>query len=97
MLVGRPLDETSSWWWQPPMSVCKLCWPLLRAGMTVLDHFFCKMYFLYVSGSRKKNLADFFWVLPPQKSIFLWAGWLASQISRIEGMPSILENCIIKK
>ena len=40
--------------------------------------FFCKMYFLYASGSRKKKLADFFWVLPPQKSIFLWkgvAGW----------------------
>ena len=59
------------------MSVCKLCWPLLRAGMAVLDQFFCKMYFLYVSRSRQKKLVDFFGVLPPQKGIFLdeVAGW----------------------
>ena len=69
-IVGRPQDETSSWWWQPPMSVCKLCWPLLRAGMTVLDHFFCKMYFLYVSWSRRKNLGNFFLVLPPETALF---------------------------
>ena len=88
---------SSSWWWQPHIAGCKLFRPLLRAGISVFDHFFCKMYFLYVSGSCKKNLADFFWVLPPQKSTFLWTGWLAGQISGIEGMPSILENCIIKK
>ena len=87
---------SSSWWWQPHIAGCKLFRPLLRAGISVFDHFFCKMYFLYVSGSCKKNLADFFWVLPPQKSTFLWTGWLAGQISGIEGMPSILENCIIK-
>ena len=59
--------------------------------------FFCKMYFLYVSRSRQKKLVDFLGVLPPQKSIFLWTGWLAGQISKNEGRPSILENCIIKK
>ena len=38
--------------------------------MTVLTQFFCKMYFLYVSQSRKKKLAEFLWVLPLQKSFF---------------------------
>ena len=34
--------------------------------------------FLYVLGSRKKNLADFFWVLPLQKAFFFGrGGWLA--------------------
>ena len=35
---------SSSWWWQPYIAGCKLFWPLLRAGMTNSDHFFCKMY-----------------------------------------------------
>ena len=54
-LVGRPLDEISSWWWQPPMSVCKLCWPLLRAGMAVLDQFFLKnVFFICIEKPPKK-------------------------------------------
>ena len=71
---------SSSWWWRPLIDCCKLLGPLLRAGMAVLDQFFCKMYFLYVSRSRQKNLAVFSWVLPLQKPFFsqplgpvLWA------------------------
>ena len=59
-LVGRPLDETSSWWWQPPMSVCKLCWPL-RARMAVIDQFFFALCIFYIYDEAAKNkLADFF-------------------------------------
>ena len=65
---------SSSWWWQPHIAGCKFFWPLLRAGMTVFDQFFCKMYFLYVSRSRKKILAVFWGVLPPQKRRFFHLG-----------------------
>ena len=58
---------------------------LLRAGLTVLAQFFCKMYFLWVLWSRKKNLVQFFLVLPPQMAFFSRRGYLASQIARIEG------------
>ena len=65
---------SSSWWWQPHIAGCKFFWPLLRARMTVFDQFFCKMYFLYVSRSRKKILAVFWGVLPPQKRRFFHLG-----------------------
>ena len=58
---------------------------LLRAGLTDLVQFFCKMYFVWVSWSRKKNLVQFFLVLPPQIAVFPQRGYLASQIARIEG------------
>ena len=61
---------SSSWRWQPHIGVCRLLWPLLRAGMAVLTQFFCKMYFLYVSWSRRKNLGNFFLVLPRNSSFF---------------------------
>ena len=65
---------SSSWWWRPHIDWCKLLGPLLRAGMAVLDQFFCKMYFLYVSRSRQKNLGNFFWVLPLQRRRFFQLG-----------------------
>ena len=46
--------------------------------MAVLTQFFCKMYSLYVSRSQKKNLGNFFLVLPPEKAVFFGGG----QISR---------------
>ena len=61
---------SSSWRLGPHIGVCRLLWPLLRAGMAVLTHFFCKMYFLYASRSRKKNLTTFLGVLPLQKKVF---------------------------
>ena len=65
---------SSSWWWWPHIGGGKKFRPLLRAGLTVLVQFFCKMYILWVSWSRKKILADFFWVLPPQKRRFFQRG-----------------------
>ena len=65
---------SSSWWWWPHIGGGKKFRPLLRAGLTVLVQFFCKMYILWVSWSRKKNLADFFWVLPPQTRRFFQRG-----------------------
>ena len=58
---------------------------LLRAGLTDLVQFFCKMYFVWASWSRKKNLVQFFLLLPPQMAVFPQRGYLASQIARIEG------------
>ena len=65
---------SSSWWWWPHIGGGKKFRPLLRAGLTVLVQFFCKMYILWVSWSRKKNLADFFLVLPPQTRRFFQRG-----------------------
>ena len=65
---------SSSWRWRPNIGVCRLFWPLLRAGMAVLTQFFSKMYFLYVSPSRQKKLTDFFLVLPPEKAVFFRGG-----------------------
>ena len=72
---------SSSWRWQPHIGVCRLLWPLLRAQMAVLTQFFCKMYFLYVSRSRKKIWATFFCVFPLKKAVFC-RGSLICQISR---------------
>ena len=91
--LGHPIDHptrwsllfifgflcwSSSWWWRPHIDCCKLLGPLLRAGMAVLDQFFCKMYFLYVSQSRQKNLGNFFWFYPLKRLFFFGGG----QISR---------------
>ena len=65
---------SSSWWWWPHIGGGKKFRPLLRAGLTVLVQFFCKMYILWVSRSRKIFLADFFWVLPPQTRRFFPKG-----------------------
>ena len=46
--------------------------------MAVLTQFFGKMYFLYVSRSRKKNVGNLFLVLPPERAVFFVGGpWLA--------------------
>ena len=37
--------------------------------MAVSTHFFCKMYLLYVSSSCRKNLGNFFLVLPPETAL----------------------------
>ena len=37
---------SSSWRLGPHIEGGRLLWPLLKAGMTVLTQFFCKMYFL---------------------------------------------------
>ena len=69
---------SSSWRWQPHIGVCRLLWPLLRAQMAVLTQFFCKMYFLYVSRSRKKNLGNIFLRFPTEKKSFFVGGpWFA--------------------
>ena len=71
---------SSSWRLGPHIEGGRLLWPLLKAGMTVLTQFFCKMYFLYVSRGRKNFLGEILWVLPLQKPFFsqplgpvLWA------------------------
>ena len=78
---------SSSWRWQPHIGVCRLLWPLLRAGMVLLAQFFCKMYFVYASRSRKKNLTTFFLVWPPKTAAFFRRGSLAGRISRIVVLP----------
>ena len=51
--------------------------------MAVLTDFFCKMYFLCVSQSRKKTLGNFFLVLPPERAVFFsWGIWLSSFTGR---------------
>ena len=81
LFVFGLLCWSSSWRWQPHIGTCRLFWPLLRAGMAVLTQFFCKMYFLYVSRSRKKIWATFFCVFPLKKVVFC-RGSLICQISR---------------
>jgi len=61
---------SSSWQWLPHIAGGKMFTSLLRAGLTVLVQFFCKMYFLYVSWGCKKNLATFFSFFSPPKN-----GW----------------------
>ena len=55
--------------------------------MAVLIQFFCKMYFLYTSLSRKKNLADFFGVLLPKKGPKIQASVPVDVFSRNRGGP----------
>ena len=79
---------SSSWRWQPHIGLCRLLRPLLRAGMTVLTQFFCKMYFLYVLASRKKNWDRFFSVFPPERAVFFRRGSLTSRFVKIEVVPA---------
>ena len=77
LLIFGFLYWSSSWRWQPHIGLCRLLWSLLRAGMAVLTHFFCKMYFLYISRIRKKKLDTFYSVLPPERAVFFRRGpWL---------------------
>ena len=80
-VVGRPtrwsllfifgfLFWSSSWCLRPHIGVSFSVWPLLRAGMVVLDQFFSKMYFLYIWRSQNKNFTKFCEVLPPQKKVY---------------------------
>ena len=71
LLIFGFLFWSSSWRWQPHIGVCRLLWSLLRAGMVVLTHFFCKVYFSYVSRSCKKKLDSFFFSFTPWESCFL--------------------------
>ena len=84
---------SSSWWWQPHIAGCKLFRPLLRAGISVFDHFFCKMYFLYVSRSRNFFWAVFGGVLPPQKRCFFSAGGPMSELRRNVRNEEKIGNC----
>ena len=78
---------SSSWRWQPHIGWCRLLWPLPRAGMAVLTHFFCKMYFLYVSWGHKTFLTGFWGVLPCQKGPKFLASVLNELVSRNWGAP----------
>ena len=70
-VVGRPtrysllfifgfLFWSSSWCLQPHKGVPYLVWPLLRAGMVVLDHFFSKCIFYTYDGAKMKNTAKLY-------------------------------------
>ena len=76
VLIFGFLWWSSSWWWRPHIAACKLCWSLLRPGEVVLDQFFCKMYFLHISRSRKKNFVKFLRVLPPFQGGKTWGAVL---------------------
>ena len=78
---------SSSWRWQPHIGWCRLLWPLPRAGMAFLTHFFCKMYFLYVSWGHKTFLTGFWGVLPCQKGPKFLASVLNELVSRNWGAP----------
>ena len=82
---------SSSWQWLPHISGCKNFGPLLRAGITVFAHFFCKMYFLYVSRSHKKILVHFLRVFPPENGWLTWPMVLFVVFTEIE--DSILNFC----
>ena len=63
-----------------------------RSGPIFLQN----VFFICIEKPPKK-VGWFFWGFTPSKGHFFWTRWLAGQISRNEGRPSILENCIIKK
>ena len=69
------------------VGVCRLLWSLLRAGMAVLTHFFCKRYFLYVSRGHKTFLTGFWGFLPSQKGPKFLASVLNELFSRNWGAP----------
>ena len=78
---------SSSWRWQPHIGWCRLLWPLLRAGMAVLTHFFCKRYFLYMSWGHKTFLTGFWGVLPCQNGPKFQALVLNELVFRNWGAP----------
>ena len=57
---------SSSWRLVPHIEGGRLLWPPLKAGMTVLTQFFCKMY----SRGRKNFFGEILGVLPLQKQLF---------------------------
>ena len=65
---------SSSWRWQPHIGVCRMLWPLLRAGMAFLTHFFCKMYFSYIVPSQRKEVGFEMSFYPPEIGRNLWRG-----------------------
>ena len=88
---------SSSWRLGPHIEGGRLFWPLLKAGMTVLTQFFCKMYFLYVSRGRKNFLGEILWVLPLQKPFFsqpLGSSWVLQKLRIMRGLNS--PRCKIK-
>ena len=67
---------SSSWRWGPHIGVCRLLWPLPRAGMAVLTQFFAKCI-LYMHPGAPKKFDNFLGVLPPETASFLGGGpWL---------------------
>ena len=70
------------------------CWGL---EWRFWPNFFAKCIFYMHPKAATKKIANFFCVLPPQKRRFFRRGCLAGQISGIEGMPSFLEICSIRK
>ena len=63
-----------------------------RSGPIFLQN----VFFICIEKPPKK-VGWFFWGFTPSKGHFFWTRWLAGQISKNEGRPSILENCIIRK
>ena len=88
---------SSSWWWWPHIAGCKMFVSLLRAGLTDLVQFFCKMYFVWVSWSHEKNLVQFFWFYPPKWQFFPRGGTWPAKLPELRALPSILAKCSLKK
>ena len=86
---------SSSWQWQAHIRGCKLFRPLPRAEMGDFGPFFCKMYFLWVWWSPKKNLVQIFWVLPPQNRLFCPTPWDQLATLRKLGLYRGYDRCII--
>ena len=98
---------SSSWRLGPHIEGGRLLWPLLKAGMTVLTQFFCKMYFLYVSRGRKNFWGEILCVLPLQKQFFspplgpvwvlqklrLMRKWLICFTEATQLLEKFYENC----
>ena len=74
LLIFGFLFWSSSWRWQPPIGVCRLLWPLLRAGMAFLTHFFLQNVFFICIPEPEKKLHKFFLQFYPLKELFF--SWL---------------------
>ena len=62
---------SSSWRLGPHIGVCRLLWPLLRAGMAVLTHFFLQNVFsIYKTRAQKKFGNPVGGFTPPKKGFF---------------------------
>ena len=79
VLIFGFLWWSSSWRWQPHIGVCRLLWPLLRAGMAVLTQFFLQNVFFICIPEPQKKFGRIFWCFTPQKETFFFIGgaWLA--------------------
>ena len=74
---------SSSWRLGPHIGVCRLLWPLLRAGMAVLTHFFLQNVFsIYKTRAQKKFGNPVGGFTPPKKGFFPVPGpsWSFSEI-----------------